>query len=43
MKEKFNNFKNLEFEKFFTGEVIAKGKFDFILSQNCHKKLKSCI
>lgn len=25
MKEKNNNFQNLEFEKFFTGEVIAKG------------------
>ena len=40
MKEKFNNFKNLEFEKFFTGEVIAKGNLILYYPKTTIKNLK---
>ena len=39
MKEKNNNFKNLEFEKFFTGEVIAKGNLILFYPKTTIKNL----
>ena len=40
MKKKYNNFKNLEFEKFFTGEVIAKGNLIIFYPKTTIKNLQ---
>ena len=40
MKKKYINFKNLEFEKFFTGEVIAKGNLIIFYPKTTIKNLK---